>query len=72
MVPGAVSTASLSVCQKPAPVAPAEPPGEADDLLDELLAVQSEGWHPLAAAMSQELFDGLKHWQAADSDEVAR
>ena len=52
------------MCQKPAPVAPAEPPGEADDLLDELLAVQSEGWHPLAAAMSQELFDGLKHWQA--------
>ena len=64
LLPEAVSPASLSVPQKPAPVAPAERPGEAVELLYALLAVQSEGWHALAAAMSQELFDGLKHWQA--------
>ena len=38
---------------------------EAAELLGELLAVPSEGWHALAAAMSQELFDGLKRWHAA-------
>ena len=47
------------------PVAPAESLREAAELLGELLAVPSEGWHALAAAMSQELFDGLKRWHAA-------
>ena len=36
----------------------------ADELLCALLAVPSEGWHALAAAMSQELFDRLKRWHA--------
>ena len=35
-----------------------------DKLLSALLAVQSEGWHALAAAMSDELFDRLKRWHA--------
>jgi hypothetical protein len=63
--PGAVTPGSVPEPQKPAPVAPAEHPGEAADLLSALLAVQSEGWHPLAAAMSEELFNRLKHWLAA-------
>ena len=37
----------------------------AEDLLHALLVVQSEGWHALTAAMSQELFDRLKCWHAA-------
>jgi hypothetical protein len=48
----------------PAPVAPAERPGEAAELLGALLAVPSQGWSALAEAMSQELFDGLKRWRA--------
>jgi hypothetical protein len=51
--------------QKLAPVAPAERPDEAAELLSALLSVTSEGWYPLAAAMSQELFDRLKRWHAA-------
>ena len=69
LLSGAVSTASLPEPQKPAPVAPAERPGEAAELLSALLAVPSEGWHALAAAMSQELFDGLKHWQGRPTRE---
>jgi hypothetical protein len=45
-------------------MAPAARPDEAAKLLLALLAVESEGWHALAAAMSQELFDGLKRWHA--------
>ena len=45
-------------------MAPAARLDEAAEFLGALLAVPSEGWHALAAAMSQELFDGLKHWQA--------
>jgi hypothetical protein len=48
---------------------------EAAELLGALLAVQSEGWHSLAAAMSQELFDRLKRWRtvrlAKDRTQVA-
>ena len=29
-----------------------------------LLAVSGDGWHSLTAAMSEELFRGLKRWQA--------
>jgi hypothetical protein len=47
------------------PVLPAQRPGEEAELLSALLAVPSEGWHALAAAMSEELFDRLKRWQAA-------
>jgi hypothetical protein len=39
-------------------------PDEAAELLYALLAVQSEGWHALATAMSDELFDRLKRWHA--------
>ena len=48
----------------PAPMATAESPGEAAELLDALLAVPSEEWSALAEAMSQELFDRLKRWRA--------
>jgi hypothetical protein len=45
-------------------VAPAARLDEAAEFLGALLAVPSEGWHPLAAAMSQELFHRLKRWRA--------
>jgi hypothetical protein len=51
----------------PAPVSgpqtSAAHPGEAEALLDELLAVRSEGWRALAAAMSEELIERLKRWR---------
>jgi hypothetical protein len=47
-----------------APVAPAARLDEAAELLGALLAVPSEGWHALAGAMSQQLFDRLKRWRA--------
>jgi hypothetical protein len=52
----------LSEPPRPAPVMSAERPEEAADLLYALLAVQSDGWTALAAAMSDVLFDRLKHW----------
>jgi hypothetical protein len=66
-VRGAISPAPIPEPRKPASasVAPAERPGEAARLLDELFAVTSEGWQALAAAMSQELFDRLKRWHAS-------
>jgi len=65
LLPRVISPAPVHASRKPAPVAPAESLREAAELLGELLAVPSEGWHALAAAMSQELFDGLKRWHAA-------
>jgi hypothetical protein len=66
LLPGAILPVPLSEPQKPAPIAPAQRPGVADELLSALLAVPSaEGWHALAAAMSQGLFDRLKRWHAA-------
>ena len=57
------SPAPVSEPQNLTQVSPAERPDEAGDLLFALLAVPSEaGWHALAAAMSQELFDRLKRW----------
>jgi hypothetical protein len=38
--------------------------GEDAELLSALLAVQSEAWHALAAAMSEELFERVKRWRA--------
>ena len=57
------SPAPIDPPATPAPVAPAERSGEAEALLDELLAVRSEGWRALAAAMSEELFERLKWWR---------
>jgi len=37
---------------------------EARDLLHALLSVPSDGWHALAAVMSDELFGRLKSWHA--------
>jgi hypothetical protein len=55
----------LAAVDAPAPVASAARLDEAAELLGALLAaVQSEGWHSLAAAMPQELFDRLKRWRA--------
>jgi hypothetical protein len=65
LLPSGDSPVPVPEPQKRTPVAPAERPGEAAELLYALLAVQSEGWHALAAAMSQELFDRLKRWHAA-------
>src|SRR6516162_3227825 len=66
LLPGAVSTASLSVPQKPAPVAPAERPGEAADLLDDFLIAlldlpgwsdpESWLWNDVAAVVPDELY----------------
>jgi hypothetical protein len=67
LLPGVISPVPVSERRKPAsaPEAPAERLDEdADLLLYALLAVQSEGWHALAAAMSDELFDRLKRWHA--------
>jgi hypothetical protein len=47
------------------PVLPAQSPGEEAERLFALLAVQSDGWHALAAAMSEELFARLKRWHAS-------
>jgi hypothetical protein len=63
LLPEAVSPASYETAPQLAPIAPAARPGEAM----RLLAVQSEGWHALAAAVSQELFDRLKCWHATRS-----
>jgi hypothetical protein len=37
----------------------------AAELLRALLSVNSEGWKTIAAAMTDDLFDGLKRWQAS-------
>ena len=47
-----------------ADVTPAESPDEAAKLLHALLAVPSDGWHSLAAAMPEVLFHRLKRWHA--------
>jgi hypothetical protein len=64
LLPGGISPAPISEHRGPAPVAPPERPGEAAELLHALLAVPSDGWPALAAAMSDELFDRLKRWHA--------
>jgi hypothetical protein len=64
LLPGVISPVPVSEPQKPAPVAPAERPGEAAELLHALLSVSSDGWPALAAAMSDDLFDRLKRWHA--------
>ena len=64
LLPGGISQAARSPAERPCPVSPAQT-GEAEALLDELLAVRSEGWRALAATMSKELFDRLKRWRAS-------
>jgi hypothetical protein len=64
LLPRGNSPASVSQLRKAALVAPAARPGESAELLCALLAVQSDGWHALAEAMSDELFDRLKRWHA--------
>ena len=49
---------------------PAKLPDEAADLLHALLAVESDGWHSLAAAMSEELFRSLRRWHAGHLAEI--
>jgi len=72
LLPGAVSTASLSEPQKPAPIAPADSPGEAADLLDDFLIALldlpgwsdpgSWLWNDVAAVLPDELFDRIDRW----------
>ena len=72
LLPGAVSTGSLSEPQKPAPIAPADSPGEAADLLDDFLIALldlpgwsdpgSWLWNDVAAVLPDELFDRIDRW----------
>ena len=60
---------------KPAPVAPAERPGEADELLDELLLWalaerDGEGWDALDRLLPEELFDRLDRYAEARLSEL--
>jgi hypothetical protein len=55
--------------QKPAPVAPAESPDEAGDLLDDfliaLLDLPGDAWPDLAAALPDDLYDRIDRYLKA-------
>jgi hypothetical protein len=52
--------------QKPTLLVPAERPGEAEDLLDELLIalldLPGDAWPDIAAALPDEVFDRVDRW----------
>jgi hypothetical protein len=69
LLPGARSPAPIDPAPKPAPVAPAESIGEAEELLDDLLIalleLPGDAWPDLAAALPDEVFERLDRWLEA-------
>jgi hypothetical protein len=66
LLPGGKAPASISQAQTPAPVASAERPEEAAELLDDLLLalfdLPGDAWPDLAAALPDELYDRIDQY----------
>jgi hypothetical protein len=66
LLPGAISPTLIDPVARPAPVAPAERPADAADLLDDfllaLLDLPGDAWPDLAAALPDEVFERIDRW----------
>lgn len=66
LLPGAISPPPISPVEKPVPVAPAECPDEAAELLDDfliaLLDLPGDAWSDIAVAIPDELYDRIVRW----------